>query len=992
MISRGSEWRRWEPHIHAPGTLLNNQFKEPDAWGKYLTSLETATPTIEAVGVTDYYITDLYEEVLRYHEKENRLSGVGLIFPNIELRLDVGTKSGFVNIHLLINPKDKDHLAKIHRFLSRLHFSAFEDQFDCTRPELIRLGYKSEPNTKDDRTALRHGVEQFKVNFKELRNVWRENAWAKENILIAVAGGSSDGTSGVRQPADKIIRQEIEKFAHIIFSGSEKQRKFWLGLHGPNEAQIREYYGCLKPCLHGSDAHRNEDVAAPFGDRFSWIKGDLEFSTLRQACIEPTGRVYIGSEAPKTATPSQVIDSVSIHNASWVKSPIIPLNPRLVAIIGARGSGKTALVDMIAAGCNAINPSQRTKEDGINSSFLVRAHSILKDEIVEIVWGTGETVSRYLDNRDADNIKHYPRVRYLSQQFVEKLCSVDGIADELTREIERVIFDAHPPEIREGAINFEQLRDDRIQIHRQAREREVAAIAQISEQIGAEHEKDKLKSTYEMQITQKTNLINNYTMDRARLIVKGSDEQVTRYNAISKAVENKRTQNRALVMQKQAFVLLQSEVASFRSTGALENLRQIQARHMSTNMNDQQWQAFLLDYKGPVDSDLDNYIRWADQEIKKLRGTSPIPGDEAESYISNEVNLAEVPLAVLEAEMRRVEKLIKADQSTQRHYAELTRRITAETSALEDLRRKFEDAKEANTRICDLDIERDAAYRKVFEALIAEQSALKELYRPLMEELATVSGSLGKLAFSVARTANVEEWASETEKGLLDLRRQGPFRGQGSLVEKARAELGEAWEQGSAEDIGKAMSKFREKHQKKLLEHCPVSKDNQNEMRTWLRQFARWFFSVDHLSVQYGISYDGVDIRKLSPGTRGIVLLLLYLALDKADDSPLIIDQPEENLDPQSVFDELVGRFTTAKNRRQIIIVTHNANLVINTDADQVIIAKAGQHSLGDLPPITYVAGGLENADIRKALCDILEGGEHAFRERARRLRVHLDR
>ena len=125
--------------------------------------------------------------------------------------------------------------------------------------------------------------------------------------------------------------------------------------------------------------------------------------------------------------------------------------------------------------------------------------------------------------------------------------------------------------------------------------------------------------------------------------------------------------------------------------------------------------------------------------------------------------------------------------------------------------------------------------------------------------------------------------------------------------------------------------------------------------------------------------YDGIDIRKLSPSTRGIVLLLLYLALDDADDRPLIIDQPEENLDPKSVFDELVGLFVSAKSRRQVIMVTHNANLVINTDADQVIVAEAGPHVDGGLPPITYRGGGLENADIRRAVCDILEGGEDAF-------------
>nr|WP_267874829.1 AAA family ATPase [Telluria antibiotica] len=138
--------------------------------------------------------------------------------------------------------------------------------------------------------------------------------------------------------------------------------------------------------------------------------------------------------------------------------------------------------------------------------------------------------------------------------------------------------------------------------------------------------------------------------------------------------------------------------------------------------------------------------------------------------------------------------------------------------------------------------------------------------------------------------------------------------------------------------------------------------------------------------------YDGTDIRKLSPGTCGIVLLLLYLALDDADDRPLIIDQPEENLDPKSVFDELVSLFLVAKTKRQVIMVTHNANLVINTDADQIIVANANPAEGGQLPSFCYTAGGLEDAEIRKVVCDILEGGEKAYRERARRLRVRLER
>ena len=172
------------------------------------------------------------------------------------------------------------------------------------------------------------------------------------------------------------------------------------------------------------------------------------------------------------------------------------------------------------------------------------------------------------------------------------------------------------------------------------------------------------------------------------------------------------------------------------------------------------------------------------------------------------------------------------------------------------------------------------------------------------------------------------------------------------------------------------MKDFRNLYQKGLLDHSPVAHTEQEEFRAWSKRFAQWLFSTGHIDIQYGIEYDGVDIRKLSPGTRGIVLLLLYLALDDGDGRPLV----------------MVGLFIEAKSNRQVIMVTHNANLVINTDADQIIIAEAGPHPHGALPPITYTSGGLENAEIRKAVCDILEGGEGAFQERARRLRVRLPR
>jgi hypothetical protein len=154
---------------------------------------------------------------------------VKLLFPNIEPRLDVAAKSGFVNIHLLVSPEDSEHLSEVKRILKRLQFHAHNDRFDCTREELIKLGKSADPTIVDDGAALRHGATQFKVNFDQLRKVIHESEWATKYILIAIAGGAGDGTSGLRQAADATVRQEIEKFAHIIFSSSPAQREIWLG-------------------------------------------------------------------------------------------------------------------------------------------------------------------------------------------------------------------------------------------------------------------------------------------------------------------------------------------------------------------------------------------------------------------------------------------------------------------------------------------------------------------------------------------------------------------------------------------------------------------------------------------------------------------------------------------------------------------------------------------------------------------------------------------
>jgi hypothetical protein len=90
------------------------------------------------------------------------------------------------------------------------------------------------------------------------------------------------------------------------------------------------------------------------------------------------------------------------------------------------------------------------------------------------------------------------------------------------------------------------------------------------------------------------------------------------------------------------------------------------------------------------------------------------------------------------------------------------------------------------------------------------------------------------------------------------------------------------------------MDKFRDQIQSEMKNMPPwVSAD---QRRAWYKAVSAWLYSTDHIRLRYGIEYDGVAIEHLSPGTRGVVLLLLYLAVDLHDQRPLIIDQPEENL------------------------------------------------------------------------------------------------
>ena len=117
---QGSIWHRWDPHIHMPGTLKNDNFKGEDQLAEYARRINACDPPIRAIGITDYYTLDSYEK-LRQLKEQGDLPHLELIFPNIELRFAVNAGKGSpLNVHLLVCPDDDDHIEKTKRFLREL--------------------------------------------------------------------------------------------------------------------------------------------------------------------------------------------------------------------------------------------------------------------------------------------------------------------------------------------------------------------------------------------------------------------------------------------------------------------------------------------------------------------------------------------------------------------------------------------------------------------------------------------------------------------------------------------------------------------------------------------------------------------------------------------------------------------------------------------------------------------------------------------------------
>lgn len=997
--SRGSEWRKWDLHVHTPASHLNNQFGND--WDDYVQGLFRAAiaKDISVIGLTDYFTIDGYRTVKEnYLSKPDKLaalftadeiekiSRIG-VFPNVEFRLNKLVGTSRINCHVIfsdeVSIKDiEEHFLHDLSFTNEAQPQATAEKRKLKVDNLRELGQRlvTEHAAFADNDPLFVGMKNAVVDDDEILKTLQDSKF-KDKFLFCVEADedlSKIGWNG----QDHHVRKVLIQRSDALFAANPATRNWALARppqYTDGEAHFRKEFKTLKPCIHGSDSHGYSEIGHPCAKRgkadhscandpascdlrYCWIKADTTFEGLRQIIHEPADRIFIGPSAPEYHDQARVITSVTLANGhGWFANSEIPLNLGMISIIGQKGSGKSALADLIALAAG----SWDSKDE---ASFLWRAEGHLDGLEIKLQWADGNESSGCVGG----NASNAQEVRYLSQNYVERICARDGITKELVREIETVIFHYLDPTDTLNASDFDELRalktegirneGERLRAEVQSIIREECALRDLLGKLPEKRTRLASLTTEREGLTKQ--LPQAASPEEAKLLKDLQDKR----GALTKVQQSAATEKQNL----QRVADLRTRAGAIRAQ--MERFyNDIQPALKEVGIPQAEWENFKPNFAGDIESSLTARTEAIDLKLTELDGGEP-PADGTIKKLAREIK------TLMQSET--------ADKARQERTKQIQTRIAVINAEIERLDAEIKNVIDIEQpRLNGVQSRRLDAYVAYFKNLSTEQKALQGLYEPIGERLSEQALLKGKeLEFTIRWVTNISEWL-ERGSSLFDQRRTLPYGTFEKLGQAARQILSPAWSSGDPEKIGTAFDAFMSEFRKDDLPWKGYVRSGAT-----LQDVLTWLYEVDHIVLEYGIKFNGAELESLSPGTKGIVLLILYLGMDINDTRPLIVDQPDENLDNESIYNLLTPYFRSAKVRRQIIVITHNPNLVVNSDSEQVIIASAEKQENG-LPVIHYRGGSLENnhppaTGTRQQVCNILEGGDIAFLKRERRYAI----
>lgn len=897
-MTRGSEWRKWDLHLHTPGTAKNDQYGDTEAaWNQYIECLEKSD--ISVFGITDYFSMDNYYRVLDF-QAQGYLKGK-TILPNVEMRIVPVTKSGTaINIHAIFDPSlTKGELER--EFFGCLEIKSGEDTYHCINSQLVDFGRKlaGDPSYPE-KAAKEKAIGEFIVPFEQVQSIF-EKPFFDNRVIIALSGKSKDGLSGLLSTDcnTHTLRNQLGRMADIILSSNAKDIAYFLGEGVDDKKKVIATYRSLKPCIIGSDAHNMASVGVFPNDRITWIKADPTFKGLKQILFEPKERVRISDTQPDIKYDFNVIDYVQLNTAN-VWSQNVYFNQNLTTIIGGRSTGKSTLLTSIATKLN------QDKGAGKNEFF-----KNLTDN-VHVVWRDGH------ENDEKE-------IEYFTQNEISNIID-KGNPDGLFLKI--LQSDSNKREAFEKFQSKEALHYSSIQskvtlffeIKRKYAEKQ-AYIKTLGDKDGIIRELDKLEKerlSIQQKLTDKKDLIDKFQ-------IKEKDLNTLRSNKL-------RLENELSTLEKLSifdFVIINPALTL---SGMLEENKELitdEIQKVITQSNTM-LQAFV-----------NTRHSITKEKVKELdRLINDILHDE--TYIEGKsIFDANKSLATLTEQVKSL--YLKRNE------------IEKEIKILDELKNE---------------------YNEVGDGLLRDHL----FYLEMMNSIASVM---------TVHHDNIRLFASYELKPGLEKFLNESF----SLRSYYATEL-----------ISNIITQYRRKTKDDVM-NC-ISDLFSKALRGELSfkngytatSFISHILSNNWFELKFNVEYEDDSLNDMSPGKRSFVVLKLLLDFSNKK-CPILIDQPEDNLDNRAIYTELVKYIREKKKERQIILVTHNPNIVVGADSEEVIVSNQnGKNSPNDDEiKFQYISGSLENSSprlndpntpllrrcgIREHVCDILEGGENAFRDR----------
>ena len=1008
---RGSEWRKWDLHIHTPLSIVQGYGGNTDKnWEKFIAEIESLPPEVKVIGINDYIFIEGYKKVLEFKE-QGRLSNIDLILPVIELRIDEFCGSGDelkkVNFHVIFDEAASVPPEQIqNQFISGLCSEYYLDTVEKitwnmapTVESLNELGQKVKSISPQGK--LVHHISDLKAGFNNLfftrKKIFEllEKSPFKDKCLIGIGFAEWDQ---VRWDQATSVKRDLASKSHFFFTA------------GSNDETVQRHKQKLRqdrfnhPLIHGSDAHEHSNI----GKSRTWIKADPTFEGFKQTIHEPDDRMFIGDTFPKGKNDATVIDRIEVADSNdWFETTPQLLNDGLVVIVGEKGAGKTALAELIAL--TGGDFEAKAEDPGSFVRKALKATKQITKTIegctVTIHWKDGSSDSIAI-TRDFENYMPSGKVRYLSQSFIEKKCH-PNYADELQKEVENVIFQHIPIEDRMGQTTFfdlKRLKTRGIEVKKtqckQSLEELNQEIYTLETEIKSVEEKKQEKLKLQEEVAQ---------LENQKPKPKTSEEEVLEAKiALLKSRKTVLTDTIAGCKKQLSTVDSVRTQVDALSIYVADQLKKLKLDFEAIGLGDVHTQLSLT-----IPQDFDKRLKEKRAELEKqvlaLQGTSP-QGDKSsnEGQPSEPVDatkLTEESVSKLSLqETNRFVALCEAKSSLAEEQRRIIRefddKISKHKKRIIELETAIEQIEKVKKPLLPQKISiREKAYKDYIVLLQDEKNVLEEIYAPLKEKLGKEGvGEENELEFFARIEFDVDDFFGKA-KDIIDFRKGRYQRSEETLLKEIRS-IADKIELIETTDVFTLIDGLYKSFEKDESDG-PLQIDQQLSRKKTALDFYNWILDVSDFRVAYGIRFQGTNIELLSPGKKGIVLLLMYLALDTESSTPLLIDQPEENLDNKSVYAHLIEYFRKAKKRRQIIMITHNPNLVLNTDAEQVIVANFEANPNVYPARITYMSGSIENTFVNKAAgiplreqgirehgLEILEGGKNAFVKRGQKWNV----